>query len=81
MATPIVIFLILWEFGPYLGIFNPVIIPTPTKITEKMIVLILNGELITNILVSLGRIATGFGGSTGRRPAPWISPRRMVQDI
>lgn len=61
MATPIVIFLILWEFGPYLGIFNPVIIPTPTKITEKMIVLILNGELITNILVSLGRIATGFG--------------------
>ena len=61
MATPIIIFLLLWEFGPYLGIFNPVIIPTPTKIVEKMISLILNGELFTNILVSLGRIAIGFG--------------------
>lgn len=61
MATPIVLFLLIWEFGPTLGLFNPVIIPTPTKILDKAIALILNGELITNILVSLGRCAIGFG--------------------
>ena len=65
MATPIIVFLILWQFGPELGLFNPVIIPTQSKIVEKGIDLILSGELVTNILVSVGRIAIGFGIALG----------------
>jgi NitT/TauT family transport system permease protein len=60
MLTPIIVFLLVWELGPYLGLFNPVIIPTPTKILVKGIELLLSGELITNVLVSVGRVASGF---------------------
>jgi NitT/TauT family transport system permease protein len=61
MATPVIVFLLIWQLGPELGLFNPVIIPTPTKILEKGFELLGSGELITNILVSLGRVAIGFG--------------------
>lgn len=56
----IIVFLILWQFAPNLGIINPIIIPVPTTILQKMIQLLLSGELITNIAISLGRILVGF---------------------
>lgn len=63
MVMPIIIFLALWELGPQLGLINPIIIPTPTKILDKLIELTLSGELVLNIGVSLGRIAIGFGAA------------------
>ncbi|MDR3283153.1 MAG: ABC transporter permease [Candidatus Methanoplasma sp.] len=57
----IIVFLILWELAPGLGLVNPVIIPTPSVIFDKFIELILNGVLLDNVVVSLRRVAIGFG--------------------
>ena len=54
------IFLLLWQLAPYVGLINPIIIPVPTTILQKMIQLILSGELLMNIAVSLGRVLVGF---------------------
>jgi len=56
----IFVFLLLWQLAPYIGLINPIIIPVPTTILQKMIQLILSGELIKNIAVSLGRVLVGF---------------------
>jgi NitT/TauT family transport system permease protein len=61
MFGAIIAFIILWQYAPDLGLINPIIIPTPTRILNKSIVLISNGVLINNILISLGRVALGFG--------------------
>lgn len=57
----IIVFLVLWEFAPDLGIINPIIIPTPTVIFDKFVELSLNGVLMTNVVVSMQRIVVGFG--------------------
>ncbi|MDR1404774.1 MAG: ABC transporter permease [Candidatus Methanoplasma sp.] len=57
----IVVFLIVWELAPGLGIVNPVIIPTPSVIFDKFTELALNGVLAENIFISLRRVAIGFG--------------------
>jgi NitT/TauT family transport system permease protein len=56
----IFVFLLLWQLAPYFGLINPIIIPVPTTILQKMIQLILSGELLTNIAVSTGRVLVGF---------------------
>ena len=56
----IIVFLIIWQFAPNLGLINPIIIPVPTTILGKMIQLTLSGELITNIAISVGRVLVGF---------------------
>ncbi|MDD1728804.1 MAG: hypothetical protein LUQ50_07025 [Methanospirillum sp.] len=37
MATPIIVFLAIWQVGPVIGLINPVIIPTPTMIIAKLV--------------------------------------------
>ena len=56
----IFVFLLIWQLAPYIGLINPIIIPVPTTILQKMIQLILSGELEMNIAVSLGRVLVGF---------------------
>ena len=56
----IIVFLVIWQLAPFIGLINPIIIPVPTTIFEKMVELILSGELLTNIAVSLSRVLVGF---------------------
>jgi NitT/TauT family transport system permease protein len=56
----IFVFLLIWELAPYIGLINPIIIPVPTTILAKMVQLILSGELLVNIAVSLSRVLVGF---------------------
>ena len=56
----IFVFLLIWQLAPYIGLINPIIIPVPTTILQKMIQLILSGELLVNIAVSLSRVLIGF---------------------
>jgi NitT/TauT family transport system permease protein len=57
----IIVFLTVWEFAPQLGLINPILIPTPTRIANEMWVLTQNGVLIQNITVSMSRVLIGFG--------------------
>jgi len=56
----IVVFLLLWEILPTLGLVNQIFIPTPTTIAAQMWELILSGLLITDTLASLYRVLAGF---------------------
>jgi|AGTN01.2.fsa_nt_gi ABC-type nitrate/sulfonate/bicarbonate transport system, permease component len=57
----IAIFLVLWELAVNFAWVNPIIIPRPTVILSKGLELIASGELPNNILISLVRVALGFG--------------------
>lgn len=57
----VIIFLVLWEILPVVGILNPIFIPTPTTIAQTIIDLTVSGQLITDTLASLYRVATAFG--------------------
>ena len=57
----IIVFLLLWQILPTLGLVNEIFVPTPTTIAATMWQLTLSGTLPTNIMVSLGRVLAGFG--------------------
>ncbi len=57
----IIIFIILWQVLPTIGVLNPIFIPTPTTIAETIIELTLSGELIVDTLASLYRVVIAFG--------------------
>jgi NitT/TauT family transport system permease protein len=56
----VIVFLILWQILPTLGLVNEIFIPTPTTIVFEAYQLTLDGSLPTNILVSLWRALAGF---------------------
>jgi len=57
--------LVLWAAithgNRWLGVVNPVLLPTPIEVGVVAARLIRSGELIQHFLTSLGRIAQGFG--------------------
>lgn len=57
----IVIFLILWELASDFGWVNSIFIPAPTIVLNKGIALILSGELLNHLGISLFRALAGFG--------------------
>lgn len=57
----IIVFLLIWEMAPIIGLINPIIIPPPSKIAVKFTELIVSGELLRNTLISLERVFIGFG--------------------
>jgi NitT/TauT family transport system permease protein len=58
--TAIIIFFILWQVLPTIGVINPIFVPTPTTIAVTIWDLIISGELITDILASLWRVLAAF---------------------
>ncbi|WP_368488238.1 ABC transporter permease [Clostridium sp. BJN0013] len=56
----IIIFLILWEAAPRIGIANPVFLPPFSKVFAALWQLIISGSLFENVFVSLKRSAAGF---------------------
>ncbi len=58
----VVIFLILWELLPTVGLLNPLFIPAPSTIAMATWgMLISSNEFLLNTLISLSRIFIGFG--------------------
>lgn len=57
----IIIFLILWEIFPIIGVFNPLFIPPPSAIVVEMWNLTLNGALPVATLYTFSRVFAGIG--------------------
>ena len=58
--TAILVFIILWQVLPTIGVINPIFVPTPTTIAATIWGLLVSGELITDILASLWRVLAAF---------------------
>lgn len=58
--TAILVFIILWQVLPTIGVINPIFVPTPTTIAATIWSLLVSGELITDILASLWRVLAAF---------------------
>jgi NitT/TauT family transport system permease protein len=56
----IIIFLILWEIFPIIGIFNPLFIPPPSVVFLTMGKLIIDGTLIVATLYTFMRVILGI---------------------
>jgi ABC-type nitrate/sulfonate/bicarbonate transport system permease component len=58
-ALSIIAFLLLWHFmSAYY--FNPILIPPPLKVGEKIVEMASDGELLFHTLASLNRIVVGY---------------------
>lgn len=57
----------IWQLLSQVGLIPTRVLPAPTQVLEAAIRLSLSGELLRNVLISLGRALTGFliGGSIG----------------
>ena len=66
IIAPIVV-LLIWFLASEVGLVNSNILPSPLRVFETFFKLIINGKLITNLLVSLTRVLKGFfiGAITG----------------
>jgi NitT/TauT family transport system permease protein len=60
-SAAIIAFLLLWELAPRLGFINRTFLPPFSEIIEKGSEYALAGQLLPQILVSVGRAAGGFG--------------------
>ena len=56
----VTIFIVLWQIGSYLNLWNKYIIPYPRDVLNVMFEMIRNGELIKNVSVSIIRVLIGF---------------------
>ena len=56
-----VVFFVLWEFVTKKGIVSSFVLPGPRQVYETFIEILHNGELVSNLAVSLCRLFTGFG--------------------
>lgn len=54
-------FLLIWDVAPRLGLVDGRFIPPFSKVISTFFSLILSGELVTHILISLQRALLGFG--------------------
>lgn len=58
--VPIVIVLLLWQFGSATGIINHTFFPEPSQCVRALGHLISNGDLLPNLWISVKRIILGF---------------------
>lgn len=56
----IILFLLIWEFAPKLGLVNRVFLPPLTEVIEALIHITLSGELWTHFQASIVRSLSGF---------------------
>ena len=61
------ILLLAWELGSRSGLIPARILAAPTAVIGTFVELLLSGELLSNLVVSLGRALTGLaiGGTIG----------------
>lgn len=56
----VVLFLVLWEIFPRIGVFNSQFIPPFSKVLGQIYILWFNNALFTNVMVSLWRVILGL---------------------
>lgn len=61
--SPIVL-LLLWELGSRTGVIPPRILAAPSAVLSTFLELLASGELLNNLMVSLGRALTGLAIGT-----------------
>ena len=59
-AGAVALFLVAWEIAVGTGVVNRVLLPSPTDVGRVAVEQIGSGTLFTHVLVSFGRIASGF---------------------
>lgn len=57
----IFVFLLIWEVAPRIGLADPIFVPPFSKVVYAFFQLILSGEMLTDVLISLQRALLGFG--------------------
>jgi NitT/TauT family transport system permease protein len=57
----IIIFLLIWEILPTIGVVNPLYIPSPSTIAVQMYSLTLDGTLPINTIATFSRVLVGLG--------------------
>lgn len=82
IASPIVI-VALWEIVSRSGLVAPYILPAPTIVLHTLIGLLVSGELLPHIAISLMRSLTGFaiGSTLGILLGITIGWSRFAEDI
>ncbi len=60
-SAAIVIFLLLWEIAPRLGLINRMFLPPFSEVVVKGVEYAAAGKLVPQVLVSVSRAAGGFG--------------------
>ncbi|MGN0145248.1 MAG: ABC transporter permease [Clostridium sp.] len=58
--SSVILFLIIWETFPRLKIINESFFPPFSKVIKQLYVLFINGDLATNIIISVERSLIGF---------------------
>jgi NitT/TauT family transport system permease protein len=59
--TALIVFFLIWEFFPRLGLVNDLFIPPLSKVLVTIFELLKSGELFIHIGASLRRVVIGFG--------------------
>jgi len=59
-SSAIIVFLLIWEAAPHLGLIDPIFIPPPSVIAAKMYEMLISGELLIHAAASLERAFLGF---------------------
>jgi NitT/TauT family transport system permease protein len=59
-AGAIVVFLVLWELAPELGLIDTRYVPIPSAILGEMITLVQSGVLTDNTFISMSRVLAGL---------------------
>lgn len=54
------VILVIWQMASNMGLINGTILPSPAKILEKFIQLIINKKLFINLAISIWRVLQGF---------------------
>lgn len=59
-VVPVVVVLLLWQFGSMAGIIDRTFFPAPVDCVKALLNLVSSGELWPNFLITLRRIVSGF---------------------
>jgi len=59
-CTGLFLFLLLWEAAPRLGLVRAIYLTPPTQVVATLVRIIINGELLPHVLISLKRIFLGL---------------------
>lgn len=54
------VLLVIWQMASNMGLINGTILPSPAKILEKFIQLMINKKLFINLAISIWRVLQGF---------------------
>ncbi|MDM8359191.1 ABC transporter permease, partial [Pandoraea communis] len=60
----VVVFLLAWETACRSGIVDPLFLPPPSAVGERIVSMLADGSLLANVLASTRRVMTGFIAAT-----------------